>query len=222
MLNAVITSKDKSGNTIQYPIETFDRPLDWESFKGYPVTFQRLYVEKLKERYNVTQSKLSEMFGIHFSTFSKYCTDHLKVPFPIHKMSRAEIEAFEGFCSRMETQKKKVAYEGENGYPDNHMNQIRLVESTGKKPDEKPVSNKPESEKSFLKMPIVLGENIESLPTAVDASKVKRESTKKKTSLKDLYLKFDGELNTSDILFTLNKLIDEGARGSMIIRVEFE
>ena len=222
MLNAVITSKDKSGNTIQYPIETFDKPLNWLSFRGYPLSFQRLYIQKLKDKYNVNQKKIAEMFGIHSTTFSKYCADPLKIEFDHHRMSVAEKEAFEAFYSKLEEHNKKVAYDGDRAYENGSMNQIRLVETTPSKAlDEEPKSNMIQDKPDYLKMPIVLEEDIKGLPTAMDATKMENPN-RKKTTLKDLHLKFEGELDMHDIFFTLDRLIDKGAKGSVVIKVEFE
>lgn len=220
MLNAVITSKDKSGNTMQYPIETFDRPLDWVSFRGYPLTFQRLYIEKLKEKYNVTQAKLAEMFGIHFSTFSRYCTDHLNIAFTGQRMSQAEVEAFQAFHSKLDDQKKRISYEGENGYDSNHMNQIRVVEeSTSPQKDKE--SNSAQRKK-YQDIPIVIGDDEKCLAQNQSLSSRKDEDRAKRSTLKDLYLNFDGELNVTDIFWTVKKLVPDGTAGSMVIKCVFK
>lgn len=220
MLNAVITSKDKSGNTMQYPIETFDRPLDWVSFRGYPLTFQRLYIEKLKEKYNVTQAKLAEMFGIHFSTFSRYCTDHLNIAFSGQRMSRAEVEAFQAFYSKLEDQKKRISYEGESGYASNHMNQVRVVEESS--PTKQVKDSKTEQAKRYPDIPIVIGDRLDNNASAQEYKPKRKDDQKYKSNLKDLYLNFDGELNVTDIFWTVKKLIPDGTIGSMEIKCVFK
>lgn len=202
MLNAVITSKDKSGNRISYPIESFDKPLDWESFRGYPLSFQRLYVEKLKEKYNVTQARLSEMFGIHYSTFSRYCSDPLKIVFNPHKMKPAETEAFQNFCAKMEERNKRIAYDKEFAYDDNSMNQVRLVEE----------SIKPKTE-----IPIVLdGET--SHKKIIEEKECKRN----RTLVKNMSLNFEGDLYLSDVFHVLRGIMGEGTNGRMHIEVFFD
>ena len=206
MLNATITSKDKAGNRISYPIETFNKPLDWQSFKGYPLEFQRLYISKLKEKYNVTQGRIADMFGIHFTTFSKYCSDPLKIQFMSHRMSDAEVEAFESFCSKMETKKKDIAYKGESAYDNGSMNQIKVTEE------------------AKIDIPIVIDDKPSPIIEVVQRKKEREEkdASSIKSNLKGIVLNFEGRLDTSSVLFTLDRLLDRDVTGRMRIEIELD
>lgn len=204
MLNATITSKDKAGNRISYPIDTFDKPLDWQSFKGYPIGFQRMYINKLKDKYNVTQNRIAEMFGVHFTTFSKYCADPLKIQFISHRMSIAEVEAFEAFCAKMDEKKKDIAYEGDSAYGNGSMNQIKITEE------------------AKIDIPIVIDEEYKPALEVIKRDEPPRveKVNENKTNLKSITLNFEGKLDMSNVLFTLNRLLDSDAVGKMKIEIE--
>lgn len=213
MLNAAITGKDKSGNRISYPVESFDKPLMWESFKGYPIGFQRLYIEKLREKYNVTQAKIAEMFGIHFSTFSKYCSDSLKIVFKKHRMSVAEKEAFAAFCSTLEEKRSKIAKGGDSAYGEGSKNQIKVAEE---------MSSETKKNQNVCEFPIVIGDDAPKYPDEDFSTKTKEYEQNNKQRMRRILLDYDGEIDLVSVFKTLRWLIREGDNASMHIEVNFE
>lgn len=52
-----------------------NRPMDWKTFKGFPVTMQETYLKQLQDRYQASGVDLAEMFGVHPVTVRKYIQD---------------------------------------------------------------------------------------------------------------------------------------------------
>lgn len=51
-------------------------PMTWDQFKYMPNDLQREYLEKLRNRFNVTNGELGKMFGVTGDAIRKYCHSH--------------------------------------------------------------------------------------------------------------------------------------------------
>lgn len=72
------------------------KPMKWEEFTAMPQDLQAAYIEKLIDRYGVTNARLAYMFGVTGSMVSRYLIK-LGV-YRRHKpMNEAQIAAWEQF-----------------------------------------------------------------------------------------------------------------------------
>lgn len=56
------------------PVEKFNlnKPMSWEEFKALPDDLKITYIKKLRERFNIPNTALAEMFGVHAATLCGY------------------------------------------------------------------------------------------------------------------------------------------------------
>ncbi len=210
MLNAVITGKDKSGERKTFKAEEFDRPLTWESFKGYPINFQRLYIRTLQDRFNVTQQKLSDMLGVHYSTFSRYCTDPLKVVFKSgNRMTNEQKAEFDKFCESLEKKREEIAKKGDGAIGPGYKGQIRVAEE---------MNAAERGEKQAPVIPVQFDKNQDPKSNP----KQDRANSNPKTNIRKVVLNFDGEIYLDSVINTMRAVIQDGVEATLSITCEFE
>lgn len=89
--------KKRNGEVMTYKMNV---PMKWEEFKKLPRHIQKMYLEDLIERYSVNATKLSEMFGVHLTTFLMLCAhDEINIKFQRGaKMTKDQKMAFDKFA----------------------------------------------------------------------------------------------------------------------------
>jgi DNA-binding NtrC family response regulator len=85
--------KQLNGNVMIYRL---GKPMDWETFAAMPADLQAEYIEKLIDRYGVTNTRLAGMFGIDKDTLG-HKLEELKLRNPNHHMTAEQEAAWHNF-----------------------------------------------------------------------------------------------------------------------------
>ena len=139
--------KKRNGEVMTYKMNV---PMKWEEFKKLPRHIQKMYLEDLIERYSVNATKLSEMFGVHLTTFLMLCAhDEVNIKFQRGaKMTKEQKIAFDQFAGI------NVAAITANAYDDSEENIEENVELKRIVKEEEKILNATvvESEKAVMHM----------------------------------------------------------------------
>lgn len=91
--------KELNGEVHTYQM---NKPVTWAQFKEYPPEFQKEYLDKLTEEYNVNYTTLSEMLGVGTSSIKRLVEkNQLGVTFKVgHSMTGEQRKAWKRFLAQ--------------------------------------------------------------------------------------------------------------------------
>ena len=96
--------RERCGEVVSYQL---GKPMEWEQFKQLPDGVQRIYIDRLMERFSPTATDLSKVFGATAQTIAKYLGNEFGIHFsPGKKMPKDSLPDFKLFLGESEQQEE--------------------------------------------------------------------------------------------------------------------